>query len=64
MFLLMFFEFYNGGMLSNFIMLKSKRPEKLVAKIIKQLLDGLIVMHKENYVHRDLKPDNIMLHFD
>ncbi|PUU77879.1 kinase-like domain-containing protein [Tuber borchii] len=30
--------------------------------VIKQLLNGLVVMHKEGITHRDLKPENIFLY--
>ena len=59
-----FFHFYNGGMLSDLIKAKGKLEEKLAAKIIEQLLKGLIELHKKGYVHRDIKPDNVILHFD
>ena len=62
--LCIFFHFYNGGMLSDLIRIKEYMPEKLAAKICKQLLDGLIVMHQNNVIHRDLKPDNVVMHFD
>ena len=59
-----FFHYYNGGCLSDLIKQKKNITQKLAAKIVKQLLDGLIVLHNNNFVHRDLKPDNILLHFD
>ena len=37
-----FFHFYNGGMLSDLIKAKGKLEEKLAARIIEQLLRGLI----------------------
>ena len=38
--------------------------EKLAARITEQILKGLIEMHRKGYIHRDLKPDNIILHFE
>ena len=60
----MVYHFYNGGSLSDLIKHKKRITEKLVAKIAKQILDGLIVLHNYNFVHRNLTPDNILLHFD
>lgn len=35
--------------------------ECTVASIMKNILSGLSVIHEKNYIHRDLKPDNILL---
>ena len=59
-----FFHFYNGGTLKELIKLKDKLDEKLVARIIEQILKGLIELHNKGIIHRDLKPDNILLHFE
>ena len=59
-----FFHFYNGGMLSGLIKIKKTVEEKLAARIIEQILIGLKELHKKGYIHRDLKPDNILLHFE
>lgn len=58
-----FFHFYNGGMLSGLISEKDDIPEKLVAQILHQVLLGLLELHDNNFVHRDIKPDNILMHF-
>ncbi|KAM7195841.1 Protein kinase-like domain containing protein [Rhypophila sp. PSN 637] len=36
-------------------------PEAEVQQIAYQLLDGLRCMHQEDFTHRDLKPDNILI---
>lgn len=30
-------------------------------RIMKNLLEGVLVLHKKGYMHRDLKPENILL---
>lgn len=36
-------------------------PEKLTKKIIWQLLQGISFCHQHNCIHRDVKPENILL---
>ncbi|EJD04608.1 kinase-like protein [Fomitiporia mediterranea MF3/22] len=36
-------------------------PEQRIASIAAQILKGLEFLHENNYVHRDIKPDNIMV---
>ena len=43
---------------------KEKIPLNLIKEIIKQILHGLAYIHLEGVLHRDLKPQNIGLHFD
>ena len=53
-------EFVGGGPLS--VLLKEKELSlKEVIEIALQIAEGLNVAHKKGIVHRDIKPDNIMI---
>jgi len=41
---------------------KEKITEFQASQIMQDILNGLCIIHKHNYIHRDLKPDNILLH--
>ena len=47
-------EYFRHGDLQNFM--DSPLPERVVGIITRQLLEGLNVMHKHGFTHRDLKP--------
>jgi serine/threonine protein kinase len=36
-------------------------PEMKIRNIIYQILQGLSYMHKQNFFHRDMKPENILI---
>ncbi|CAK56402.1 unnamed protein product (macronuclear) [Paramecium tetraurelia] len=54
-------EYLEGGELHNHIQKNQKFPEKVVAKILATVLDSLDYLQKSNVLHRDLKPDNLIL---
>ena len=60
----MVMEFVEGAPLGEWI--KSNRPlgEAQVAAIVAPLLDGLEVVHKAGFLHRDIKPNNIYIRDD
>ena len=53
-------EFIEGETLAEILNYK-QLEEKFVAEILKQLCEGLKILHEEKIIHRDLKPSNIML---
>ncbi len=59
-------ELLNGGDADELITKKylSPVPYKEVCHIICQVLDGLEFAHSKGYVHRDIKPQNILLQND
>jgi serine/threonine protein kinase len=60
----MVMEFVEGAALNDWI--KTHRPlsEAQVAAIVGPLLDGLEVIHKAGYLHRDIKPGNVYIRED
>ena len=60
----MVMEFVEGAALTDWI--KTRRPlsEALATSLIAPLLDGLQVVHKSGYLHRDIKPGNIYIRED
>jgi serine/threonine protein kinase len=38
--------------------------EDIVASIMKDIFSGLCLIHEKNFIHRDLKPDNILIHIE
>jgi len=54
-------EYVPGKDLKNLIKKKGKLPKEEALRITKQVCEGLVVAHKLGVVHRDLKPQNIMI---
>ena len=60
----MVMEFVRGAQLSDWI--KSRRPltEQTILQVIRPLVEGLGVIHRAGYLHRDVKPGNIYMRDD
>jgi serine/threonine protein kinase len=54
-------EFVEGKSLTEFLNEKSALPLDRVVEITRQMCAGLAAAHKLGIIHRDIKPDNIML---
>ncbi|GAB4097400.1 serine/threonine-protein kinase [Brachybacterium horti] len=50
----------SGGTLESVVKRRGKLSEPAVVVILDQLLDGLAHVHREGWIHRDVKPANIM----
>jgi serine/threonine protein kinase len=60
----MVMEFVEGAALSDWILTRRPLAEAQAAAIVGPLLDGLEVVHKSGYLHRDIKPNNIYIRED
>ena len=56
-------EYANGGTLQNLLNLKRRFPEKVARECIRQIIAGCSALYKVHVMHRDLKLDNILVHF-
>ena len=54
-------EYCNGGDLSQFIKQRERVVEDLARRFLTQIATGLCILHRQNFTHRDLKPQNILL---
>ena len=60
----MVMEFVQGASLSEWIKTRRPLPQVEMEKIILPLVEGLGVIHKSSYLHRDVKPGNIYIRQD
>lgn len=57
-------EVANGGNLTELIDSGVKLTEEEILNISEQILSGLLCLHSNRLVHKDIKPENILLHFE
>lgn len=57
----MLMEFVPGGDLITYLQKKNRFSPKETAFYMAELLEALDCVHKHGYVHRDVKPDNVIL---
>ncbi len=53
-------EFVDGEDLSHEISPGKRLSEKEVTRLLQEILEVLVVVHKKNIIHRDIKPPNLM----
>ncbi|KAF9046366.1 hypothetical protein BJ165DRAFT_1527473 [Panaeolus papilionaceus] len=63
-FLYIILEFCENGSLHNISKKFGKFPESLVAVYISQVLEGLVYLHDQGVIHRDIKGANILTNKD
>lgn len=58
----MFIEYCDGGALDSIIVdLGKGLTEKQIAYVARQMMDGLLYLHRNRVIHRDLKAGNVLL---
>jgi len=59
-----YMEFMPGGSISARLKQYGSLPEGVIKNFTKQILDGLVYLHREHVVHKDLKGGNILTDLD
>jgi tRNA A-37 threonylcarbamoyl transferase component Bud32 len=57
-------DFMNCGSLADLLTAGGPMSEPMVGSITRGILDGIGHMHEMKMVHRDLKPGNVLAHYD
>ena len=57
----MVLEYVQGETLADRLSRERQLPEESLQRLLEEVLSGLEVMHAAGYVHRDIKPGNLML---
>ena len=56
-------EFEEGEPLESYLSRTKRLPEELILRWVIPILHGLVSVHEQSYLHRDIKPGNIFLRF-
>ncbi|KAK2953063.1 putative MAP3K epsilon protein kinase 1 [Blattamonas nauphoetae] len=64
--LVLFMDYADRGNISDIIKATQSHgaPETLVKKLVFMIAHGLTQLHRNNFIHRDIKPDSILLVYD
>lgn len=54
-------EYMTGGSVSDVVKLSGGVPERIMAYMAEQIVQGIAFMHSRKQVHRDFKPCNLLL---
>lgn len=58
------YEFMSNGTLSSFIKSKQEISDHFKLILINRIIQGIDYIHKNKLIHRDIKPDNILIDHD
>jgi mitogen-activated protein kinase kinase kinase 19 len=59
--LYIFMEKVSGGSLKDMLEMYGPLPESVIVKYVKQVLHGLVYLHQNHVIHRDLKCGNLLI---
>ena len=56
------YEYCNGGTLDKLMQREGSFSEKKALTYLRQIVEAFKVLSRSNIMHRDIKPDNILIH--
>jgi serine/threonine protein kinase len=54
-------ELMEGGELFDYVVQKGTLTEEEASRIVRKVTSALVYMHSKNIIHRDMKPENLLL---
>lgn len=54
-------EMMSGGELFDYVVQKGTLTEEEASRIVRMVTSALVYMHSRNVIHRDMKPENLLL---